>query len=144
LCFYVEEDFAAAEASSATDTSGFVVREYVPNEHLTPLPRPHGPSWHPFHRVTWQRVPDYPQVGRYGDLFSPEVADALSDDDGFEYQHRSGIKIGGWPTSIQFGYWYPGWCDIQIDITQNFIYLDGGIADLSRDRENWYAIFDCA
>jgi hypothetical protein len=144
VCFYIAEDFDGALVSSTIDHSEFVVREYHPGEELVPLRRPGDRDWHPFHLVAWERVKDYPEISRYEDLFLTAVAEALWDDPTFEYRNRSGIKIGGWPTTIQFGDWYPGWCDIQIDTTQNYMYEDAGIAHLSRDGERWDAIFDRA
>src|SRR5205085_7052251 len=103
-----------------------------------PLRRPAGLKRHEFHRVTWQKTPDYPSISKYYGLFEDSVYSALRDDGRFKYENRSGIKIGGWPTPVQSAQRYPGAFDLQIDITENYMYGDSGVAYLSAKGGTWY------
>lgn len=143
VCFYITEDFSDAEATSAFDENDFVVREYLLKDELAPLSRPKELERHQFHRVLWQRADDYPCLSKYYQLFDKSVYDALCQGKPFKYDNRSGIKIGGWPTMVQSEQRYPGEFDMQIDMTENFMYGDAGIGQLSRSGNSWWLMFEC-
>jgi uncharacterized protein YwqG len=136
VCFYIRQDFAGFEEISADDRADFVVREYSLSDQLLPLARPGSLAGHPFHRVIWEKVKDYPAISKYSELFDDDVYDRM------ESQNRSGIKIGGWPTPVQRRQEYPGTCALQIDMTENWRYGDSGIAYLSKSGDRWYVAFE--
>lgn len=141
-CFYLREDFSDYDALSTPDGGDFVVREYEKGDKLKPLARPKELKRHPFRRVVWKRLQDYPSLSKYYELFDDEVYSALCDTKNFKYGNRAGIKIGGWPTPVQRDQEYPGSHDLQIDMTENYMYFDSGIAHLSRDGGQWYVAFE--
>jgi hypothetical protein len=143
VCFFLREDFSAAEALSVPDRGEFVVRDYALSERLVPLNRPASLARHPFHRVAWQRAVDYPSLSKYHDLFDPTVYRALCDEGDFAFANHPGMKIGGWPTPVQRPQAYPGSCDLQIDMTKNYTYGDSGVAYLSRSGGTWRVEFEC-
>lgn len=143
ICFYIDESFSGAEASSTQDANGFVVREYQLGEQLEPLRRPVELERHHFHRVTWNKIQDYPSISKYYGLFEESVYSALCDDERLEFINHSGIKIGGWPTPIQSDQRYPNEFDLQIDMTDNYVYADSGIGYLSGIRGIWHVMFEC-
>lgn len=143
VCFYIDQEFEGVEAVSKVDESDFVVREYPLGEKLAPLVRPSGLDRHKFHRVTWKKAMDYPCISKYYRLFDDSAYSAICDDKRFKYVNRCGIKIGGWPTTVQTNQRYPGAFDMQIDMTQNFIYMDSGIGNLSSSGGTWYLMFEC-
>jgi len=143
LCFYIDEGFSGAEAVSKQDKSDFVVREYRLGDNLTPLRRPQRMDRHKFHRVAWEKTSDYPSISKYYGLFDDSVYAALCDDKQLKYLNRAGIKIGGWPTPIQTGQRYPGEFNLQIDMTENYMYGDSGVGYLSASGGAWYLLFEC-
>ena len=143
VCFYLRQDFDGYDAWSQPDQADFVVREYGLADKLEPLHRPDALRGHPFHRVVWKKMLDYPSLGKYHGLFEKSVYDAISGVKRFEYDNRYGHKIGGWPTPIQREQQYPGTYDLQIDSTENYMYGDTGIGYLSRDDQRWYVLFEC-
>lgn len=86
---------------------------------------------------------DYPSISKYNRLFDEAVYDSLCAIKNFKYDNLSGIKIGGWPTPVQRNQDYPGSSDLQIDMTENFMYGDSGIGYISRKGSEWYVIFEC-
>lgn len=143
VCFYIRQDIDSYEATSASDDSDFVVREYSLTDELVPLARPSELEGHPFRLVRWKKQPDYPALGKYYGLFDDDVYDTLCKMERFKYENRSGIKIGGWPTPVQQDQEYPGSCDLQIDMTENFMYGDSGVGYLTRTGDKWYVLFEC-
>jgi uncharacterized protein YwqG len=143
VCFHIDEEFGAVEAASKLDRSDFVVREYRVGDKLAPMQRPTELTHHKFHRVTWHKTPDYPSISKYYDLFAESVYSALCDDKSFKCQNHSGIKIGGWPTPVQSDQRYPGEFALQIDITENYMYADSGVAYLSSKAGAWVVMFEC-
>ena len=143
VCFYLNEEFYDAEAVSKLDGCDFVVREYRPGEKLIPLARPDGLEGHKFHRVTWKKAPDYPSISKYYSLFEDSVYSSLCDDKRLKFRNCSGIKIGGWPTPVQTNQRYPGEFDLQIDMTENYMYGDCGVGYLSSSGGTWYLMFEC-
>jgi len=143
VCFYVRQPFGGYEATSTFDGSDFVVREYALDDELVPLTRPAALRGHPYHHVTWKELRDFPSISKYCGLFDEAVYRALCEVKDFTFENHSGIKIGGWPTPVQRDQEYPGSHDLQIDMTENFMYGDSGIGYLSRDGERWYVTFDC-
>lgn len=142
VTFFIRNEFDDFEATSATDTADFVVREYALDQTLVPLIRPPELQNHPFHQVTWKQQPDYPALSKYTRLFARQVYRDLCDREPFEYENHFGIKIGGWPTPVQGNQDYPGSCDLQIDMTENYSYGDSGIGYLKRTGTGWYVIFE--
>lgn len=142
-CFYIHPDFSNYEARSAHDRADFVVREYGIDAHLVPLVRPTVLMGHPFHSVVWKAMQDYPSISKYYGLFDETVYASICELKAFKYENRSGIKIGGWPTPVQRDQQYPGSYDLQIDITDNFMYGDSGIGYLTRSGDGWYLVFEC-
>lgn len=69
--------------------------------------------------------------------------DALCKIEDFKYENKSGIKLGGWPTPVQSDERYPGSYDLQIDMTENYMYGDSGIGFLSRGEGKWHLLFEC-
>jgi hypothetical protein len=143
VCFYIRQDFSDSEAASVFDDGDFVVREYEPTDDLVPLVRPKALQGHPYHRVTWERMLDYPSLSKYHGLLGETVYDALCKIKDFEYGNRYGLKIGGWPTPVQRGQQYPGSYDLQIDVTENYMYGDSGVGYLSRSGGQWHLLFEC-
>lgn len=143
VSFYLREEFLEESASSTVDGSDFVVREYELTEELAPLDRPPELAGHPFHRVRWKSVRDYPSLSKYYSLFDGDVYQALCAIKKFKYDNHSGIKIGGWPTPVQRDQQYPGAYDLQIDMTENFTYADSGIAYVSSMGDRWVVEFEC-
>lgn len=143
VCFYINHDLETYEATSAVDDTDFVVREYSLNDDLFPLVRPPQLKGYPFHQVDWKRDKDYPAISSYCELFDDNVYASLCKMKQFKFENRSGIKIGGWPTPIQGRQEYPGSCDLQIDMTENYTYGDSGIGYLTRTGNHWYVNFDC-
>ncbi len=143
VCFYIDGEFIEAEALSTQESGDFVVREYLLDEKLTPLVRPAGLERHKFHQVKWQKTSDYPSISKYYKLFEDSVYSALCDDKRRKYVNRSGIKIGGWPTPVQTDQRYPGAFDLQIDITENYMYGDSGVGYLRSSGGVWYVMFEC-
>lgn len=142
VSFFINREFRDFGASSEIDAADLVVREYGKDDKLVPLARPSELERYVFHRVDWTQLMDYPSLSKYHDLFDESVYDALCEEKPFEFDNRSGIKIGGWPTPIQQDQQYPGECDLQIDMTENYTYCDSGIAYLSKNGDRWYARFE--
>ncbi len=142
ICFYLQEDTDHVEFLSETDNNNFVVREYGLDDTLVPLKRPAKLKGHEFNRVTWEKQPDYPSFSKYYKLFESDVYDSLCEIKKFKYENNSGIKIGGWPTPLQQEQLYPGAFDLQIDMTDNFMYQDSGIGFLSHNNNQWYLVFE--
>lgn len=143
VCFFIDEEFSAADAVSEQDGSNFVVREYPLGDKLAPLHRPAGLERHSFHRVSWQKTADYPSISKYYGLLEDSVYSDLCDDKQLNYLNHSGIKIGGWPTPVQSRQRYPGEFDLQIDITENYMYGDSGVGYLSSRGGRWHLMFEC-
>jgi hypothetical protein len=143
VCFFIDEEFSHGEAVSKLDEADFVVREYLLDEKLAPLRCPPGLERHKFHKVVWQKTSDYPAISKYHGLFDDSVYSALCDDKRLKFVNHSGIKIGGWPTPVQTGQRYPGEFDLQIDMTENYMYGDSGIGYLSASGSTWYLEFEC-
>jgi hypothetical protein len=108
VCFFFANDFGGFDAMSQSDAWNCVVREYALDNQLVPLVRPEGLERHSFHRVDWKKELDYPAPSKYYGLFEDSVYDSLCREKPFEYENRSGIKIGGWPSPIQSRQRYPG------------------------------------
>jgi uncharacterized protein YwqG len=142
VCFYIHADFDDFEATSAVDESDFVVRTYGLSEKLVPLKRPRDLKGHPFRPVAWEEALDYPSISKYRGLFEEGVYKALCEEKKSPLENRGGIKIGGWPTPVQRRQRYPGSCDLQIDMTENFMYGDSGVGYLRRRGEAWHVIFE--
>lgn len=142
VCFYLDQDFSGWEAVAKWDDSEFVVRDYSLGEELVPVRRPAGLERHKFHRIRWRKVPDYPSISKYYELFDDAVYSSLCADKRFKFRNRSGIKVGGWPTPIQVAQRYPGTFELQIDLTANYMYADSGIAYLSSRSGTWHAMFE--
>lgn len=143
VCFYIRQDFSDYEARSSLEGADFVVREYGPDDDLLPLVRPSTLKGHPYHQVSWKASQDYPSISKYHELFDEAVYSSICEKKNFKYENRSGIKIGGWPTPVQRDQEYPGSYDLQIDMTENFMYGDSGIGYLSRTGGEWYLTFEC-
>ena len=143
VSFYIRQDPDESQAQSAFDAADFVVREYGLDDDLVPLARPKALQGHPFHRVVWKKSKDYPSLSKYFELFEERVYDSLCKIKNFKYENQSGIKIGGWPTPVQRGQEYPGSHDLQIDMTENYMYGDSGIGYLSRTDGRWSLMFEC-
>jgi hypothetical protein len=144
VCFYIRHDMDEAEALSDFDAADFVVREYGLGDELVPLSRPKGLKGHPFRQVVWKKSKDYPGLSKYHGLFEKGVYGSLCKIKNFKYENQSGIKIGGWPTPVQRGQEYPGSHDLQIDMTENYMYGDSGVGHLSRKDGRWYLVFECS
>jgi uncharacterized protein YwqG len=142
VCFYLSQDFSDYGAASSPDHGDLVVREYETGDRLVPLARPSELVGHDFHRVTWTAEKDYPALSKYYELFESGVYHALCDPKKLKHSNRSGLKIGGWPTPVQGSQEYPGASDLQIDMTENWSYMDSGIAYLSRTSHGWGAQFE--
>lgn len=142
VCLYLDGEFAEAVELSGKDKCNLVVREYPEGERLVPLDRPTGLEDHKFHQVTWEKARDYPAFEKYNNLFEDSVMSTLCADKQFEFANLSGIKIGGWPTPLQSHQRYPGEFDLQIDITENYMYGDSGVGWLSREIGYWYLMFE--
>lgn len=142
VCFYIQADFTDDSESSTIDGSDFVVREYGRDEELAPLARPAELGAYSFRPVTWELADDYPSVDKYYELFDEAVYDSVCEADDYAFENHSGIKIGGWPTPLQRRQQDPGSCDLQIDMTETFMYCDSGIGYLSRLEENWFVEFE--
>jgi len=142
VSFFIRQSFTGYEATSTLDGSDFVVREYTLDDELVPLTRPSSLVGHPFHRITWEPLDDYPSISKYHNLFVDSVFDSICMMPDFRYSNHSGIKIGGWPTPLQRSQEYPGAYDLQIDMTENFMYGDSGIAYVTRTGAHWHACFE--
>lgn len=143
VCFYIDPEFSESEATSRHDRNSLVVREYSLEQVLMPLSRPTELEQHKVHRVRWEKTLDYPSISKYYRLFEDSVYSAICKAEPFEYDNHSGIKIGGWPTPVQSDQRYPGEFDLQIDMTENYMYGDSGIGYLSRKSGDWYVLFEC-
>lgn len=143
VSFFLNPEIDGFEAVSRNDHRSFVVREYAVGSTLVPLPRPKSLTAHPFHRINWQSVKDYPSVSKYHGLFEGGVYKSICQIEQFEYENRYGIKIRGWPTPVQTFQCYPGEWDLQIDMTSNYSYADSGIAYLRKNGKHWYVQFEC-
>lgn len=142
ICFYFREVPEDYEWTSSFDGAEFVVREYPKDAKLTALKRPKSLDEHPYRRVKWTKQLDYPCISKYDSLFDDSTYTTLCDRKNLKFQNRSGIKIGGWPTAVQSPQQYPGHCDLQIDMTENYMYGDSGIGYLSRVGERWSLMFE--
>ena len=143
VSFFIDDEFSECEAVSKVDKADFVVREYPIGVKLVPLQRPSGLDKHKFHGLTWQKTSDYPSISKYYGLFEESVYTTLCDGNRLGFLNRSGIKIGGWPTPIQSRQRYPGEFNLQIDMTENYMYGDSGIGYLSANGGTWYLLFEC-
>ena len=142
VCFFINDEIEGGETRSRTDGADFVAREYTLGVQLKPLQRPAGLEQHKFHRVVWRKTLDYPCISKYYGLFDDLVYSKLCDSKRRRFANHSGIKIGGWPTSVQMSH-YPREFDLQIDMTKNYMYGDAGIGYLSAKGGAWYLVFEC-
>jgi uncharacterized protein YwqG len=142
LTFFIEDEFDGSEALSLADNNEFVVREYDLGDNLVKLIPPDNLDLSSCKRVIWKASKDFPSMSKYYRLFSENVYNQLADIEDFEFENKDGIKINGWPSPLQSNQKYPGTFDLQIDVTDNFMYADSGIGFLKKSGGQWDVVFE--
>ena len=123
VAFYINDDLCL-EACRAAEGSSLVVREYRRGTRLTLLERPPTLEKHPPYTLEWRIEDDFPSTSHFYEALSDEVYAHFCDERKNEgLANHSGIKLGGWPTLVQYGYEsfdLETWL-MQIDMTENYI-----------------------
>ena len=146
LAFYIDPKLSTGDCV-AEEGSQLVVRQYRNAEDLVLLARPGTLEGHSPYLLEWKEVDDFPSLSHFYSDFPEEVYRHFCDHDMAEsLANHSGIKIGGWPTLVQRGYdtFDLDGFTLQIDMTENYMYADSGIAYVTRLKDGrWYFEFDC-
>lgn len=142
ITFFISKEAYHYHYIATRDHSHFVVREYLEDETLVPLPKPHDIDINKHYKIQWEEKTDFPELSRYSRLFTDQLSEKIKEDSDFEFKNFYKTKIWGWPTPIQTNQKYPTEYVLQIPASDIFMYADCGLAYIDNGSNGWDVIFE--